>query len=273
MEEGGLLKRLLKSLFLFILCAFLLAGCAVDKEGINTLVEAFKPRNVNGEMKEVTLVSDSAVIAKSLEFNKISFMDTANAKIKIIPSDKTMVEARYPAAMEDYGFKVEIRVGKVIITADKQTNFIADEFEIIVYSNIENIRFSGAVSLEMDAASSRKINFDVAGGADIDVYNLDVSKTEILVNGAATLGFSGKSESFDLELNGVGVIDAKELVCKNAEAKISGAGAAELSVTDELSIDMDGVGQLSYYGSPKVTNISGGLTNVKQASEEVYSKE
>ena len=80
----------------------------------------------------------------------------------------------------------------------------------------------------------------------------------------------GKTDFFETELAGAGTIDAKNLVSKKAEVKISGAGTAELSVTEELLTDVDGVGTLTYYGDPMLKNISGGLTDVEQASKEVY---
>jgi hypothetical protein len=81
---------------------------------------------------------------------------------------------------------------------------------------------------------------------------------------------SGKTGLFELELAGAGTIDAKSLVSEKAEVEISGAGTAEVSVTEELFADIDGVGTLTYYGDPVLKNISGGLTDIEQASKNVY---
>ena len=94
--------------------------------------------------------------------------------------------------------------------------------------------------------------------------------TEIDIDGAASLDLSGNTDILELDLAGAGSIDAKSLVCKKAEVKISGASSAALSVTDELLADIDGVGALEYYGDPIVKNISGGLTDLEQASKEIY---
>ena len=84
------------------------------------------------------------------------------------------------------------------------------------------------------------------------------------------MNLSGETENFEVELAGAGVLDAKSLICRNADIEISGAGTAEVSVTDKLFADMDGVGSLRYYGDPLVENISAGLTDVEQVSKEVY---
>ena len=122
----------------------------------------------------------------------------------------------------------------------------------------------------MNAEASRKIDLDIKGGASLYIYNIAADHVEIDVAGAASMDLSGKAEVLELELAGAGSIDAKSLVCKKAEVKISGAGTSELSVKDELLADIDGVGTLTYYGDPALKNISGGLTDVEQASKEIY---
>ena len=84
------------------------------------------------------------------------------------------------------------------------------------------------------------------------------------------MDLSGSTELFEMELAGAGTIDAKNLVSKKSEVRISGAGTAEVSVTEELFADIDGVGTLTYYGDPVLKNISGGLTDIEQASKEIY---
>ena len=239
---------------------------------VTNVIDSVKPHDVRGEMEEVTLVSNGYTELKKLYFENISFTNTENAKIKIISSKEERVEARYPKAMEDYGFSIEIDKGKIIVRVPEQTtNFIVDEFEIIIYSNIEKIKIFGSVSLEMDAASAKNISLDVEGAADINVSNLDVTNAEIKVSGAAVLDLSGSADFFDLELNGACIIDAKKFICKKSEVEINGAGVTELSVTDELFADIDGVGKLSYYGDPELINTSGVLSDVEQVSKEVYS--
>lgn len=264
------MTRFIKCLFCLCLCAFLLVGCAFDMNGVNKVVDAVTPTKLSGELKSNAFVPSDGFVARKLDFEKISFTNTANAKIYIVPSDETRVEATYPSDMEDHGFKVYYREGEIEISVPKQTNFIAEKFEITVFANIEEIEISGGIALEMDAEASKKIDIDVTGGADIYVYNINTSATEIDIDGAASLDLSGNTDILELDLAGAGSIDAKSLVCKKAEVKISGASSAALSVTDELLADIDGVGALEYYGDPIVKNISGGLTDLEQASKEIY---
>ena len=264
------MKRFAKSLFCALLCGFLLVGCSFDLSGINSVVDAVKPKEVTGEMNYETIIPSDGIPVTKLEFENISFTNTETAKIYIVPSDETKVEASYPIGMHEHNFRISVREGKVEISAPKQTNFSAEKFEVTVYANIEEIEISGGIEVEMDASKSKRIDLDIKGGAKVYVYNISASNVEIDIAGAAAIDLFGTAEIFEIELEGAGSIDAKNLVSKKAEVKISGAGAAELSVTNELLADVDGVGTLTYYGDPVLKNISGGLTDVEQASKEVY---
>lgn len=269
-KEATFLNRLLKTAFCLILCAFLLAGCSFDISGINNVVDAVKPKEITGEMNYETITPSDGIPVTKLEFENISFTNTENAKIYIVPSDETKVEASYPGGMHEHNFRISVREGKVEISTPKQTNFKAEKFEIKIFANIEEIEISGGIEVEMDAFKSKRIDLDIKGGAKVYVYNISATDVEIDIAGAADIDLFGTAELFEIELAGAGSIDAKNLVSKKAEVKISGAGAAELSVTEELLADVDGVGTLTYYGDPVLKNISGGLTDVEQASKEVY---
>ena len=263
------MRRYIKSLFCFILCAFLLAGCSIDISGINDAIDVVKPVNLTGPIETKTFLPSDGFTAKKLEFENISFI-SSGAKINIIPSDETKVEATYPSDMEDHGFRVYYKESEIEISVPKQTNFSAEKFEVTVYANLEKIEISGGIEFEMNAEKCRSIDLDIKGGAEVYIYNIDTEKTDIDIAGAASMNLSGKTGLFELELAGAGTIDAKSLVSEKAEVEISGAGTAEVSVTEELFADIDGVGTLTYYGDPVLKNISGGLTDIEQASKNVY---
>lgn len=264
------MNSFLKTGFLFILCAFLLVGCSFDMSSLDSVVDAVTPINLSGEQETKTFYPSDGFSGTKLRFEKISFVGTGKAKITVVPSDETKVEATYPSDILDHGFRVYFREGEIEISVPKQTNFVAENFEITVYANIDEVDISGAIALDMNAASSPEIDLDIMGGADVYIYNISAAETKIEVAGAASIDLSGKTDFLEVEIAGAGTLDSKSLVCKNAEVKISGAGTADISVTDELLADIDGVGSLTYYGDPVLKNISGGLTDVEQASKEIY---
>ena len=192
MIGGDLLKKIFKTGFLFILCVFLLVGCSFDISGINNVVDAVKPTALTGTLKSNAFLPADGFTATKLDFENISFTNTKNAKIYIVPSEETRVEATYPSDMEDYGFRVYFKEGKIEISVPKQTNFSVEKFEVTIFANIEEIEISGGIEIEMNAEASRKIDFDIKGGASLYVYNIAADHVEIDVAGAASMDLAGK---------------------------------------------------------------------------------
>lgn len=279
------MNNFIKSLFFLLSCAFLLVGCSVDLEelgsainsavdvegigeAVGSAVEAVKPVTLSGAITE-TVLAPGFNAAEELSVEKISFTNS-EAKIRIIPSDETRVEILHPSDLADYGFFARIEDGEIEIGVPKQTNFIAEKFEITVYGNISDIEISGSVDLEIDGSGINEYDIDILGAAKVYMYKVAAKEFSLEVNGAGAINISGTADYFEAEINGAGTLDAKSLLCRIAEIEISGAGTAGISVTDELLADLDGVGSLEYYGDPVLRNISGGLTDVEQISKEVY---
>lgn len=263
--------NLIKTAFCLILCAFLLGGCSFVVEGINDAVDAVTPVTLTGALKTETVTPSDGIPATKLDFENITFSNVGGkVKIKVIPSDETRVEATYPSDMENYGFAITIREGEIDISVPKQTHFAGEGFEVTVYANLTEIDISGGIELEVDASASKTMDIEVAGATSLYMYGVAAEELSLDIKGAASMDITGRTNRLELELAGAGAVDAKSLICKVAEVRISGAGSAEISVTDELLADMDGVGALAYYGDPTVKNLSGGLTDIEQVSKEVY---
>jgi Putative auto-transporter adhesin, head GIN domain len=52
----------------------------------------------------------------------------------------------------------------------------------------------------------------------------------------------------------VGSVDAKNLHAVNAKVNSTAVGNVDLSVTGQLDVKASGVGEVNYYGNPKIVN-------------------
>ena len=66
----------------------------------------------------------------------------------------------------------------------------------------------------------------------------------------------GRGESIRLRASGACKVDAKDYTVKNAVVELTGAGVAKIAVTDELRHNVSTASKLTYYGTPKMINIS-----------------
>lgn len=89
------------------------------------------------------------------------------------------------------------------------------------------------LSLEMDGASNANLN-------------LKITKLKADLSGASNLVIEGACENADLEISGAAQVNLTDLSVKNAKVNNSGAGHAELSVSETLKADGSGA-SITYY--------------------------
>ena len=79
------------------------------------------------------------------------------------------------------------------------------------------------------------------------------------VSGAAELEMNGKVDTLDISVSGAGDIDTRELMAKNVEVSVSGAGEAKVYASESFKGRVSGVGSIDYWGNPEhqSTKVSG----------------
>lgn len=94
--------------------------------------------------------------------------------------------------------------------------------------------------------------FDGVGEANLS--NLKNDRMEIVVRGVGGFTASGETKEADITLSGVGSLDAKNLHTVNAKVNSTGVGNVDIYVTGQLDAKTSGVGEINYYGRPKIVN-------------------
>ena len=98
----------------------------------------------------------------------------------------------------------------------------------------------------------KRFVFDGVGEANLS--NIKNDRLEIVVSGVGSLSASGETKELDITLSGVGNVDAKNLRAVNAKVNSKAVGSVDLYVTGQLDVDASGVGEVNYYGNPKIVN-------------------
>lgn len=103
--------------------------------------------------------------------------------------------------------------------------------------------------LKLDQLS---VNCEGVGATDLKLSaNSLILKSETV--GAITL--AGKVKDADITHNGVGVLQAFELLTQHLKLSSEGVGAAEVYASESIDITANGVGSVQYKGNPKTKNI------------------
>ncbi len=92
------------------------------------------------------------------------------------------------------------------------------------------------------------------GAGNFNVSNLKNDAFELHSTGATSFNASGQTKSVRIETSGAGKINAGELRAEKANVSISGAASVDVFASDQLDVNLSGVGHVSYSGNPKTVN-------------------
>ncbi len=98
----------------------------------------------------------------------------------------------------------------------------------------------------------KRFVFDGVGEANLS--NIKNDRLEIVVTGVGSFSASGETKEVDIILSGIGSVDAKNLHAVNAKVNSNAVGSVDLYVTGQLDINSSGIGEINYYGNPKIVN-------------------
>ena len=109
----------------------------------------------------------------------------------------------------------------------------------------------------------KRFVFDGVGEANLS--NIKNDRLEIVVNGVGGLSASGETKELDINLSGVGSVDAKNLRAVNVKANSNAVGNVDLYATGKLDVTASGIGEVNYYGNPKIVRKQGeGIGKINQ---------
>jgi hypothetical protein len=104
------------------------------------------------------------------------------------------------------------------------------------------------------------------GAGDVKISDVSNNQISIESDGASSIEARGTTKFVTIGSNGAGKIDAGNLRAEKAQVTVSGAASIDVYASDQLDVDISGVGSVNYGGNPKTVNkhISGvGSVNPK----------
>src|SRR5262245_19081157 len=119
--------------------------------------------------------------------------------------------------------------------------------------------YSPRDKLEIIVSAPELKRFVFSGAGEANLSNVKNDRMEIALTGAGSLTASGETKEADVTLSGAGSVDAKNLHAVNAKVHSTGVGSVEIYVTGQLDAKSSGIGEINYYGSPKIVNRQAGV--------------
>lgn len=137
----------------------------------------------------------------------------------------------------------------------------------LAISNLEEFQFDGVGNIQTTGTfivDSVKINGEGVGNIELD-FQTEKLGAELNLVGKMTL--RGKSANVMIKNEGIGNIDASQLIAQDMEVTSAGIGKMEVHCEGNLSMVVEGIGKVIYSGNPNVIKkeISGiGKVEAKQ---------
>lgn len=136
---------------------------------------------------------------------------------------------------------------------------------VSVYGDFDEVSIDASGASYIDyRGNSKNIDGDFSGASKLYLQG-DSRNSEIECSGASNMKIKGSCEKIDLEASGACKIDAKDYCVKSAVIELSGASIAKITVIDELRHDVSPASKLTYYGNPRIVNLSE-IKNVVQGT-------
>jgi hypothetical protein len=129
----------------------------------------------------------------------------------------------------------------------------------LTLAQFRQLQFEGAGNIQTRSqfeVTDFWVNGNGVGNIELELVAENV---EAQLNFVGNMVLKGSAENFDLTNEGVGNIDASQLLVQKASVNSSGIGAVSVHCEGELSLKVSGIGTVSYTGNPTIVyeNISG----------------
>jgi hypothetical protein len=138
----------------------------------------------------------------------------------------------------------------------------------ITMPDLEVLSVSGSVKAEINEFKGESLQMDLSGASNCEL-NSDFKNVKIDVSGAGNLKLVGTGDLMVLNLSGASNFDASSFRCKKVNLNMSGAGAASVFASEQLDVEVSGVGSVKYAGNPVVLNKRlSGMASIKPIDED-----
>lgn len=157
------------------------------------------------------------------------------------------------------------RLGKLVSSIFSSSNYKVTYY--LTFVSLEKLSVSGKCNLKCDSIKSDSLKVNVSGYGDLEFGRIEANDLKVNISGRGEFKGEGLAETQDISISGSGEYQAPDLASQSAKVVISGQGNATLRVAENLDITISGVGQVNYYGRPKLRQVISGMGKSKRLND------
>ena len=120
--------------------------------------------------------------------------------------------------------------------------------------HINHLRLDGKGKVEVKAIKADAFSIDINGVGEIKAGPITAQKVKVEFIGIGNCELSGTAVEQEVLVNGIGKFNGAALGTEKTRVEINGIANVDVRVKDELIVQLDGKGKVTYHGNPKVTS-------------------
>lgn len=149
--------------------------------------------------------------------------------------------------------------GNLTIDTDRCVRNRINEVKVYVtMPALQTIRVAGSGKIDtQDTWDISNLSIDISGSGSVS-GRFDGDQINTRISGSGNVSLAGTTLLHNVIISGSGQISGYDLVCENADIRISGSGHAYVFVNNDINGKITGSGNIYYKGSPNIrVNVSG----------------
>jgi hypothetical protein len=189
----------------------------------------------------------------TIPFEKIDLATSSDIRIVQANYFQVVVEGQ-----ERDVYDTEVRVADNLLIIEERGSIDEQQVITIFVPEIRQLDSHGSSDIYGESEFRQNGNKELRlfGSGEIDLYT-DVDNLDVFLSGSGDYYLEGFADNVDIGISGSGWVRAFNLNSDFSDITISGSGAAEVTVDNDLDISISGSGDVFYKGHP---NISSSIT-------------
>lgn len=207
-----------------------------------------------------------------------TLLGTASAMVALVAAGAAYAHDSNPEVEKTYdlaGFEeisikgvyhIDVQVGQPFSIKASGSKKDMDKVEIYVEDGVlildsknngpKSIKLNNNEGIDTVITLPSLEGLEIAGVASGNVRAIDADDFQLEFAGVGEMTLSGKCGDLDVDMAGIGELDARGLKCEDVNVDLAGMGEASVYASERVDADAAGMGEINVYGDPEVVQKS-----------------
>lgn len=229
-------------------------------------------QNLQAEALKMNEPSTEKIVGKVVEayINLNSFTELRTdvvASIKVVQSSRSRIEAQGPERIISV-IDASVKEGVLHVTASKDLRMKnGEKLSLTIYTPmLSRIYQDGVGSIRCEGSfKTQEMEIINNGVGGVKMEDLQCQLLTVSSNGVGGIDLKGSTEKAVYQSDGVGSIDAYDMISKVTEVRLDGVGSVHCHASERIDARNCGVGSIRYEGNPEQVNVHcDGVGNIRR---------